>query len=76
MARAALCWTIADLAKESGVNTTSISKFETGSSKLMRANELMIVQAFTNAGLAFINTEVAGKKMAAVLYPLDDKPSA
>ncbi len=35
----------------------------------MKANELMPVRAFTQAGIGFLDTEIAGAKMRAVVYP-------
>jgi len=54
MARAALGWSLDDLARESGVGRRTIAKFEGGGSVVPETVD-RIAAAFVSAGVAFIN---------------------
>ena len=53
MARAALDWSVKDLAKAAGVGTTTISRFESGDNVTV-ATFKKIQNAFEAAGIEFI----------------------
>lgn len=55
MARAALGWSLDDLASVSGVGRRTVAKFEAGGSVLAENVEAMRA-AFTKEGVAFINS--------------------
>lgn len=63
MARAALEWTLDDLAAKSGVARRTIAKFETGGNVLPEKVEALR-QCFVAQGIEFIN----GGKRAGVSY--------
>jgi len=67
MARAALGWSIADLAKAAGVGERTAAKFEAGGNVLPETVEALRA-ALVAAGIAFAN----GGKRAGVSYPLSD----
>lgn len=63
MARAALNWSVADLAKASGVGHRTIAKFETGGNVLPETVEALR-QCLAAQGIEFVN----GGKRAGVTY--------
>lgn len=63
MARAALDWTLDDLAAQSGVGRRTIAKFEKGGNVLPETAETLRA-CFVRAGIAFTN----GGKRAGVTY--------
>lgn len=67
MARAALGWTLDDLAKASGVARRTIAKFETGGNVLPEKLETLRA-AFVGEGVEFIN----GGRRAGVAYQRSD----
>ena len=60
MARAALNWSLADLAKASGVHRNTISNFETGRYGGSRAALDSIRSALESAGVEFIEENGGG----------------
>ncbi|MFP5328860.1 MAG: helix-turn-helix domain-containing protein [Alphaproteobacteria bacterium] len=67
MARAALSWTLDDLAEASGVARRTIAKFETGGNVLPEKVETLRA-AFVQEGVEFIN----GGRRAGVAYQRRD----
>lgn len=67
MARAALSWSIADLARQSGVGERTVAKFETGGNVLPETVETLRA-CFVRHGVEFIN----GGKRAGVAYQRKD----
>ena len=55
MARAGLEWSTRDLAKQTKVSTTTISRFEKGHAQPIPGNLIAIWQAFEAAGVEFID---------------------
>ncbi len=60
LARAALNWTIADLAKAARVAPNSISKFENDQGKTHYSTKLAIERACIDAGIIFIDNGQEG----------------
>lgn len=60
MARAALAWSLADLARASGVHRNTISNFETGKYGGSEAALAAIRSALENAGVVFIEENGGG----------------
>ena len=67
MARAALKWSLDDLAEASGVSRRSIAKFEAAQNVLPETVETLRA-TFVKAGIEFVN----GGKRAGVAYELLD----
>ena len=61
MARAALRWTVKDLARQARIDSNTVVRFENGKHKSNETTVLVIRQAFEAAGLFFIDAdETAG----------------
>jgi transcriptional regulator with XRE-family HTH domain len=61
MARAALRWTVKDLAQRARIDSNTVVRFENGRHKSNETTVLMIRQAFESGGLIFIDAdETAG----------------
>ena len=58
MARAALGWSMKDLAERSGVSANTIDRFENGRAAPIPANLKALRQAFEAAGVRFTETGV------------------
>ena len=64
-ARALAGWKQDDLGKASGVPTSTIRAFEAGqTSRLMAANERLIIEAFERAGIEFTNGDAPGVRLS------------
>jgi transcriptional regulator with XRE-family HTH domain len=61
-ARGLLGWTIADLAKKSGVSTVSLSKWENRRSEPTQTTRDKVQDAFDAAGVVFSNGDEPGVK--------------
>ena len=53
MARAALNWSLRELAEHSGLGLATVSRFEVGTSQMTRANLDTLRRAFEAAGITF-----------------------
>ena len=61
MARAALNWTVADLARESAVSVRTINRLEAnGDPAITPANLKLIISTLESAGIEFIGTPEEG----------------
>ncbi len=63
MARAALGWTVRDLAKHAKVTPNTVSRFESGKSSPNASTLAVIKLAFETAGVEFINGEAPGIRL-------------
>lgn len=59
-ARGLIAWSQQDLANNSGVGVVTVHQFEAASSKPRQATVIVIIQAFENAGVEFINENGGG----------------
>ena len=59
MARAALGWSTAELARRAGVGISTVSRFETGQVKPVRANIDAMQRALEAAGIEFVENGAA-----------------
>lgn len=59
MARAALDWTVRDLARKSGVSANTVSRYENGTDA-MGDTLMRIRRTFETAGVMFIDEDEAG----------------
>jgi transcriptional regulator with XRE-family HTH domain len=64
MARAALNWSLSELAKQSGLGVATVSRFETDASKITRANLETLRRTFEAAGIEFVEGGAALKDTA------------
>ena len=64
-ARALAGWTQNDLGRISGVSKSTIKAIEAGqTSRLMAANERLVVDAFESAGVEFTNGDAPGVRLS------------
>jgi transcriptional regulator with XRE-family HTH domain len=66
MARAALGWTLDDLAAAAGVSRRAILRYEQGESAMRVRNQQVLREAFETAGVRFVDE---GEYAGAVLVP-------
>ncbi|MCX7355252.1 MAG: helix-turn-helix transcriptional regulator [Alphaproteobacteria bacterium] len=59
MARAALDWTVRDLAREAGVSANTVSRYENGTDA-MGDTLMRFRRAFESAGILFIDADETG----------------
>lgn len=60
MARAALGWSVRDLAERSGVADSTILRFETGKGGILAANLHRLQMALEESGVSFIGADAGG----------------
>ena len=63
MARAAMRWTLDDVARRAGVGRATVSRFEVEQVEPNLSTETMIRQTFERAGVEFIDGDAPGVRL-------------